>query len=126
MNGPHGNIQSTCPRPLGNSDRVSQAMPVAGGGRVHPHHRSTLVLPVPQRGRCSRSRSPVIFGEAGVHPTTGPTDFLTLGSGVSVGGCPEGAGLMARAFTFSLDKERMLEICSSVSTPITFLPGGEG
>ena len=33
---------------------------------------------------------------------------------------------MARAFTFSLDKERMLEICSSVSTPITFLPGGEG
>lgn len=126
VNRPRGNIQSSCPNPFGNSDRLSSAIRFSGSGRVHPHHRSALVSPVPQQGRCSRSCSPAIFEVAGVHPSTGPTDFLTLGSGVSVGGYPEGAGLTARAFTYSLDEERVLEICSSANTPITFRPGGEG
>lgn len=126
MNGPHGNIQSSCPNPVGNSDRLSSAIPFTGGRRDHPHHRSTLVSPVPQRGRCSRSRPPAVFADAGVHPSTGPTNFLTLGSGVSVGGYPKGAGLTARAFTFFFNEERVLEICSGASPSITFLPGGVG
>jgi hypothetical protein len=49
-----------------------------------------------------------------------------LGSGVSVGGYPKGAGLTARAFTFSLNEEEVFEICSGANPSITFLPGGVG
>ena len=126
VNGPHGKSQSSCPRTIGNSDRASRTMPVYGSERSHPHHRSTLVSPVHQRVRCSRSRTPAVFAETGIHPLTGPTDFLTLGSGVSVGGCPRGAGLTARASTYSRGDARALEICSNGCQPITFLPGGLG
>ena len=50
--------------------------------------------------------------------------FLTLGSGVAVGGSPKGAGPVARAFTLSQFEERALEICPIPRTTITFPPGG--
>ncbi len=40
-------------------------------------------------------------GLAGFCPNAGPTNYLTLGSGVAVGGNPAGAGLSARACTLS-------------------------
>ncbi len=66
--------------------------------RFVPHRRSSLVKPVgrglgywPRLWSASSEQADTIT-------PTGPTSNHTLGSGVTVGGCPKGAGLRARAF----------------------------
>jgi hypothetical protein len=122
----HGNLQSTCPTRSGNMT----ALPVSLGCPTQDQFDLTIDRHSYYRYSNEATAPGLVCRPSSIAPASSLLPdlprFLTLGSGVAVGGSPEGAGPVARAFTLLQSGERSLEICPIPRTTITFPPGGMG